>query len=154
MRPSLLLLLLPAVFACSTNDDAATVDTSSPASAVTPASLTPGDVAGNWTGMTMAENGDSVLSRWTLSNESDSTGVLVLAATNDTVPFRVSFMGDSMVAVSEPYKASAASTAPMVVFNSTGRLRDGKLVGTVLHKAAANPDSTVGRARWEASRTP
>lgn len=152
MRPSLL-LLIPAVLACATNDDA-TADTSSPAAAAAPASLGPSDVAGNWTGMTMAENSDSVLSRWTLGNVSDSTGVLVLAATNDTVPFRVRFMGDSMVAVSEPYKASAAATAPMVVFNSTGRLRDGKLVGTVVHKAAANTDSVVGRARWEASRTP
>lgn len=154
MRTSLLLLLVPAVLACAKPDEAGNTDTAAPAQAAAPTALRATDVSGTWNGTTMAQGSDSVISRWTLMNDSDSTGKLIRASTGDTVSYRVTFNGDSMVAVSQPYATTKAANAPKVSFNSTGRLQDGKLVGTVFYTSATKPDSVVNRARFEATRAP
>ena len=154
MRPTLL-LIVPALLACAKSDDSAAArDTSTPAAAAAPAALAANDVSGTWNGSTMAEGSDSVISRWTLMNDTDSTGKLIRASTGDTVSYRVTFSGDSMVAVSQPYATTKAANAPKVIFNSTGRLQGGKLVGTVFYTSAAKADSVVSRARVEATRAP
>ena len=153
MRPTLL-LLVPALLACAKSDDSAAHDTAMPAAAAAPAALRASDLSGTWNGSTMAQGSDSVISRWTLTNDTDSTGKLVRASTGDTVSYRVTFSGDSMVAVSEPYATTRAANAPKLVFNSTGRLQDGKLVGTVFYTSATKTDSVVSRARFEATRAP
>jgi len=155
MRPTLL-LIVPALLACAKSDDSAR-DTAAPAAAnapVAPSALKASDLAGTWNGTTMAQGSDSVISRWTLMNDTDSTGKLIRASTGDTVNFRVTFNGDSMVAVSQPYATTRAANAPRVIFNSTGRLQEGKLVGTGFYTSATKPDSVVSRARFEATRAP
>ena len=155
MRPPFLLLLVPAVLACAKPDDAADADTAAPpAQAAAPTALRASDLSGTWNGKTMAQGSDSVISEWTLMNDTDSTGKLVRASTGDTVGYRVTFQGDSMVAVSQPYATTKAANAPRVIFNSTGRLQDGKLVGTVFYTSATKADSVVSRARFEATRAP
>ena len=154
MRPTLL-LIVPALLACAKSDDSAAArDTSTPTAATAPAALRASDVSGTWNGTTMAQGSDSVISRWTLMNDTDTTGKLIRATTGDTVPFRVTFSGDSMVAVSQPYASTRAANAPRVIFNSTGRLQDGKLVGTVFYTSATKADSVLSRARFEATRAP
>lgn len=157
MRPSflLLLVLVPVVLACAKPDEAGDADTAAPPGmAVAPATLSASDLSGTWNGRTMAEGSDSVISRWTLMNDTDSTGKLIRASTGDTVMYRVTFMGDSMMAVSQPYATTRAANAPKVIFNSTGRLQNGRLVGTVFYTSPTKMDSVVGRARFEADRAP
>ena len=156
MRPSLL-LIVPAILACAKSEDSAAHDTATHAAAnapAAPAALKASDVSGTWNGMTMAQGSDSVISRWTLMNDSDSTGKLVRASTGDTVRYRVTFAGDSMVAVSEPYATATGRNSPRVIFNSTARVQGGKLVGTVFYTSATKTDSVVNRARFEATRAP
>lgn len=153
MRNPFLLLLVPAVLACGKSDEPAhSADSPAAAQAQAPAALKAGDISGTWTGMTMVADGDSVTSRWTLATRSDSTGHLIREATKDTVPFRVRFQGDSMIAVSEPFRTTTAANAPRLIFTSIGRLQNGKLVGTVSYTTPEKTDSIVNRARWEASR--
>ncbi len=145
------LFLAVALVACATND-ADTTD--SAAGAVDgPAPLTAADIAGTWSGSTVAEGSDSVVNRWTSIRESDTTGKYVSVNSPDTVRYSVVYDADSMVATSQPFTTSAIPNA-QVIFRSVGRLRDGKLVGTSATMLAANPDSVVARGRWEATRNP
>jgi hypothetical protein len=148
-------LLALAVAACSPKDASTTdsADASLPAPPAAPARLTAADVAGTWTGTTMAETTDSVTNRWTSIRDTDSTSKLVFENSKDTVMYSVVYDADSMVATSRPY---ASPTAPrtQVIFRSVGRMKDGKLVGTAMTTLAAKPDSVVSRGRWEATRKP
>lgn len=158
MRSSRSLLLLPLVLACSKPDGDAASDTAAataPANApAAPAALRAADVSGTWQGTTLAAQGDSVLSRWTSVMTNESTGKMIFAGMRDSIPFRTTFDGDSVVIVSEPYTRPSAPRGPKAVFRSTGRLRDGKLSGTVVAMQADKPDSVVSRSRWEATRAP
>ena len=149
------LLLAVAVVACSTNDASKTdsaAGTVAPPPAV-PARLTAADVAGTWTGTSMAETKDSVTNRWTSIRDTDSTAKLVFENSKDTVMYSVVYDADSMVATSKAY-ANPSSPKTQVVFRSVGRMKDGKLVGTSTTTLAAKPDSVVARGRWEATRKP
>ena len=149
MRPSILILLLPAMLACTGADEAHEGDT--PAAAERP-ELTPAEVAGRWTGVSRGEEGDSILLRWTAVHVTDTSGYLSAAGYRDSIPFRVRFDGDSMMTTSEPYPAGDGAGAPQLMYRTVGRVRDGKLVGTVENVLASNPDSVVSRGRWEAAR--
>src|SRR5687768_234628 len=116
------LLLAAALAACSTND--AKVD-SAAATTDAPARLTAADVAGSWSGTTMAAGTDSVVNRWTTIRDSDSTGKLVSDNAADTIAYTVVYDADSMIATSKPFKTTA-SPSTEVVFVSVGRLKDGK----------------------------
>ena len=156
MRSFRSLLLLPLVLACSKPDGEPASDTAA-AAASAPAALAAlraADVSGTWQGSTLAAQGDSVLSRWTSITTSDSTGKMVFAGMRDTIPFRATFDGDSMVAVSQPYTRPSTPRGPKAVFRSVGRLRDGKLSGTSVTALADKPDSVLARSRWEATRAP
>lgn len=145
------LLLAVALVACTTNDAART--DSAAGAVATPATLTAADIAGTWSGTTMAEGSDSVVNRWTSIRESDNAGKYVAENSPDTVSYTVVYDADSMVVTSQPFTTSANPNT-QVVFRSVGRLRDGRLVGTSTTMLAANRDSVVSRARWEATRNP
>lgn len=148
------ILLVAFVGACAKTD--APADTASmapPAATPAPQALTSADLTGTWQGTTMPMEGDSVLSRWTIANMTDSAGTLVYEGSRDSVMFTRHLDGDSLIAESRPYRTpSAPRTSPMVTFRSVGWLRDGKLTGTVTQRLASNPDSVVARLRWEATR--
>ena len=153
MRKALLLAL--ALAACSTKDapktdSAAGVAANEPAA---PARLTAADVAGTWSGTSMAEATDSVTNRWTSIRANDTTAKLIFENSKDTISYTVVYDADSMIATSKPY-ASLTTPKTQVVFRSVGRLKDGKLVGTSTTTLAAKPDSVVARGRWEAVRKP
>ena len=151
MRKVLLLVL--AAVACSTKDantDTAAATVPPPAA---PARLTAADVAGTWSGTTMAESKDSVTNRWTSIRDTDSTSKLVFENAKDTVMYSVVYDADSMVATSKPY-ASPSDPKTRVVFRSVGRMKDNKLVGTVVTTLASKPDSVIARSRWEATKKP
>ncbi len=148
-------LLALAVVACSTKD-ASTTDSAAgtvPPPPAAPARLTAADVAGTWSGTTMAETTDSVTNRWTSIRDTDSTSKLVFENSKDTVRYSVVYDADSMVATSKPYM-STTTPKTQVVFRSVGRLKDGKLVGTATTMLAAKPDSIIRRGRFEATKQP
>ena len=101
----------------------------------------------------MAETKDSVTNRWTSIRDTDSTSKLVFENAKDTVMYSVVYDADSMVATSKPY-ASPSDPKTRVVFLSVGRMKDNRLVGTVVTTLASKPDSVIARSRWEATKKP
>jgi hypothetical protein len=151
------MLLAVVLVGCSKSETPATDTTAAaaaPAAAPAPAKLTAADVSGNWNGVTKAEASDSVLGRWTSVHVTDSTGKVVFQGAKDSIPYKATYDGDSMIAVSSPYISPATPKGAKVTFRSVGRLKDGKLSGTVLTMLAAKPDSVVARSRWEATKAP
>jgi len=150
------LLLVPALvlLACAKSEPAASdsVAVVTPAPAPAPAALTAAEVSGKWNGATMPADRDTVLGRWTIVSSSDSTATLTFVGAKGSVRYTTRFDADSLIATSAPYVRPDDTKRQRVVFHSVGRLRDGKLVGTVTHTLASKPDSIVDRARWEASR--
>lgn len=155
-RFALLPVCALALVACGKSDTGAadSVAVVAPAPAAAPAALTAAEVAGTWNGMTMPVDRDTVLARWKIVSSSDSTATLTFVGAPGSVRYTTRFDADSLIATSVPYTRPAPPKGPKVVFHSVGRLRDGKLVGTVMHTLASKPDSIVDRARWEASRAP
>ena len=149
------LLLAAAVVACSTKDASKTDSAAGtvPPPPAAPARLTAADVAGTWTGTSMAESKDSVTNRWTSIRDTDSTSKLVFENSKDTVSYSVVYDADSMVATSKPY-ASPSNPKTQVIFRSVGRMKDNRLVGTVVTTLASKPDSVISRSRWEATKKP
>lgn len=149
--------VLAATIACAKSEEA-TPDTAAPATAAAtpaaPAPLRAADLAGTWQGTTLAANSDSVIGRWTSVATGDSTARLVFEGTTDSITYTNRFDGDSMMSISEPYRAPSARTGPEIRFRSVGRLQGGKLVGTVATVLAAKPDSVIRQSRFEATRAP
>jgi hypothetical protein len=151
------IILLVAAVACAKTETPA-ADTAAPAAApvpAPPAPLTAADVAGTWTGTSMAEGSDSVTSRWTVVRVTDSTSKFIAQGSKDSVDVVLRYDADSMIATSAPYTDPAAPKGtPKVTFRSVGRLKDGKLVGNATVMLASKPDSVVARSRWEATKAP
>lgn len=145
-----MLLAAFAVFACAKSETPAA---DSPAVAAGPAPLTAADVAGTWNGMTMMENSDSVVSRWTVTGDG-TNGKWISDAMKDSVATSTTYDADSMIVTSVPYKDPLQKGNPTVTFRSVGRLTGGKLVGTATVMPADKPDSVVARFRWEATKAP
>ena len=145
-----------ALSACARSDDAAgdSAGATAAAAAPAPAALQASDIAGTWNGTTMAAESDSVLRRWTTVRSTDTTAKLVFEGSRDSINYTIRLDADSMIATSAPFRRPGAARGPEVVFVSVGRLRDGKLVGTTTTLLAANRDSVVQRARYEATRVP
>ncbi len=150
-------VVLAATIACAKSGET-TPDTAAPATAATtpaaPAALRPSDLAGTWHGTTLATTSDSVVGRWTSVSTGNSTARLVFEGARDSIAYTSRFDGDSMISTSEPYRSPSAPTGPEVRFRSVGRLKGGKLVGTVTTVLAAKPDSVLRQSRFEASRAP
>ncbi len=146
--------LLVVLAGCGGSADTA-ADSSAAMAAAEPAGLTPADVAGRWTGMSMPEVGDSITSRWTIPSVSDGEGWLLFDSSADTIAYTAMYDGDSTVATSEPYTdPDQPAGSPQMMFRSVGRLVDGKFMGTSAIMAANAPDSVLARGRWEAMRAP
>lgn len=146
------ILLAVTLCACAAKEEAA--PDSAAAAPSGPAPLTAEMVAGGWNGMTMGETSDSVTNRWTTFSLSDTEQGLVIEGSKDTVRFTRTFDADSMIATSAPYPATTEKGAPMVTFQSIGRLVDGKLVGTGRIALADKPDSVLQRVRFQATKAP
>ena len=150
------LLLAVAVVACSKAETPAT-DTgaaAAPPPPAAPAALTAADVGGTWNGTAKREGTDSVTT-FTVVNISDSTGKFVPGGSKDSVSTTSKFDSDSVIVTSASYKEPGApKNAPLVVFRSVGRLKDGKLVGVATVMPAAKPDTVLFRVNWEATRAP
>jgi hypothetical protein len=117
-----------------------------------PPALSAAELTGTWNGVNMVEGTDSVTERWTMvANEQG--GGLVREGMKDTVQFLSSFDADSVTATSLAY-IDRTNPKTMLMFKSVGRLRDGKLAGTVTVMLAQKPDSVIRRLRWEATRAP
>lgn len=151
-------LLLLAGLACGGSDEQAG-DTAGTDPGVTPAAptatLTAAQLEGRWNGITRAAGTDSVLARWTSSQSSDSTFVVVFQDGGDSSTYTRRFDADSMIATSQPYARPSAPQGLRVITRSIGRLQaDGRLVGTTTNMLADRPDSVIGRGRFEATRAP
>jgi hypothetical protein len=143
------------VLVACTKAETPAVDTTAAAMTPAPVLLTAADVSGKWNGMSMGETSDSVTARWTSESIDDASGTLTIEGSKDAIPFTRMFDGDSMVATSTaPYVSPANPKAPKLHFRSVGRMKDGKLVGTMVNTLADKPDSVVARGRWEATRAP
>lgn len=147
MRFPLLCTLLLA--ACAGGDKAAeTMD-----DAAGPAALTPAAVAGTWNGTSTAAGTDTVMSTWTITMTSDSTGTFSVAGQPD-VPYSVIFGGDSTVATSASYVDPTVGT-DMIMWQSIGRLDStGTFGGTFTTMLAAKHDSVLMRGTWRATKAP
>jgi hypothetical protein len=154
------LLLVTAVLAACSKAEAPKADTTTamaaaaaPAPPPAPAKLTAADLAGTWNGETKLEGKDSVVSRWTVVNVTDSTGTLTYAGSKTKVPYSITFDGDSMSSTSQPY-VEPNTKGPKQVFHAIGWLKDGKLSGHSTATLASKPDSVLARATWTASKAP
>jgi hypothetical protein len=150
-------ILMIAVLAACSKTETAKTDTAAPAMApppAAPAALTATDLSGTWKGTTMAEQGDSVISHWTVVSPNGSDSKFIVDGQKDSVAFTTVLDADSMVATSVAYNDPNFKKAGKVMFRSVGRLKDGKLTGTAAIMLATKPDSVLSRTRWEATKTP
>jgi hypothetical protein len=147
------LLLAALLVACSKTETAKTDSAAMAPAMAMPAPLTATDIAGTWSGVTMAEGSDSVLNRWTVESANGTDGKLTLEGAKAPIAITSVIDGDSVVSTSAPFTNPATPKAPPVTFRSVIRMKDGKLVGTSVTMLAAKPDSIVQRTRLEATRT-
>jgi hypothetical protein len=135
-------------------DTTAAADATPPAAAAAPArpALTRADVAGEWVGTSYADAGDSVVARWRIKSNPDSTSVLTFSDTKRTVSYKTTVSGDSLVSVSQPYTPPGAPVTAKVTFHAIGRLEGDTLRGVTHVMSAAKPDSMIATHRWVATR--
>ena len=141
---------------CARSDDAATTDTAAGAVAATqtPAPISLADVAGRWTVRAVPETGDTAAVVSQLTATADTTGWTLILPDRPPIPTRVVVVaGDSIVTESGPYE-SVIRKGVQVTTRSVMRLRDGKLVGTVVARYRTAGADSVLRLRSEATRTP
>jgi hypothetical protein len=152
-----LLLVAAVVTACAKSDapkaDTATAMAPAAAPAPEPAKLTAADLAGTWNGESKLAGKDSVVSKWTVVNVTDSTGTLTNAGSKQKLPYSIKFDADSMISTSQPY-VDEMTKGPKQVFHAVGWLKDGKLSGHSTTTLASKPDSVLGRITWTASKAP
>jgi hypothetical protein len=121
--------------------------------ATTPVALTPAAVSGTWNGSSMAPGSDSVVSTWTITMTSDSTGTFAMEGAPD-LAYSVVFGGDSAIATSAAYVDPNIGT-DMIMWQSIGRLDSaGTFGGTFTTMLAEKHDSIVARGTWRATRAP
>ncbi len=118
-----------------------------------PAALTAANLSGTWTGSSMAPGSDSVLSTWTITMTSDSTGTFAMAGAPD-LAYAVVFDGDSAIATSGSYVDPNIGT-DLIMWQSIGRLdATATFGGTFTTMLAAQHDSVVARGTWRATKNP
>ena len=148
-------LLTAVLFACA-KTETPPADTAAPAMApAAPTPLTAAEMAGTWKGETRNVGSDSIISKWTVTSTSDSTGTLTYDGTKVTVPFKTVISGDSSVATSAAFlPPTAKKGSPKVMFISVGRLKDGQFSGTANVVLASKPDSVLARHTFVATKAP
>lgn len=118
-----------------------------------PATLTFGDVAGNWSMRSVPESGDTTATTYVLTATNDSSGWKLAFPKGPTVAARVAAAGDSIVADAGPY-ASVRRKGVQVTTHSVFRRQGDRLVGTtVAHYKTSRPDSVLN-LRTEGTRQP
>jgi hypothetical protein len=148
MKRSLGILAL--VLACGPAEQPA-MDTAAMAA---PAGLSAADMAGTWSGVIMAEASDSIVGRFTAISPTGSDSKTIVEGRPDTIATMHTIDGDSIVATSAPYTDETLPGKPQVTFRGVARMIDGKLVGISTIRLASNPDSVVGRVRYEMTKSP
>jgi len=143
------LLLIAVLAACTTKGDVG--KDSAVAAGDVGTTLHASDIAGKWTGTTMAGTSDSVVSRWTIVSSDGATSGLVIEGMPDTIRTRNAYAGDSLVSTSEPF-TSPARPGVQLTFVAVGRLENGTLRGSLVERLASSPDSVVARDHWEAHK--
>ena len=149
------ILLLPLVlWACGGAKEAPPAE----APVAAPAALTAADVVGSYTGTTMANGTDSVLSTWTSVGMTNAAGGLEgklvdQAAPNDTVAFTGTLSADSVIWASSPFTPPGAPAgSPQLKWIAVGRATGNAWTGTAVTMIAAT-DSVVQNSHWTATRT-
>jgi hypothetical protein len=126
-------------------DTAAVIDTTVPTAAMepTPAPMSLDQVAGKWNvRITSAETGDSTLTSYVLDAKADTAGWTFQFPTGAPIAMHVTSMaGDSLVTEAGPFD-SRLQKGVKVHSIVTWRVRDGKLVGTVVSHYDTKPPTT------------
>jgi hypothetical protein len=139
------------VAGCSKPDAPPAQDTTAVAA---PAPISLAEVAGRWTVRTMAENSDSVLVTSELTATADTSGWMTVVPGRPPIPTRViEVAGDSITTEFGPFE-SVLRPGVQVTTRNVVRLRDGKLVGTLVARYVTTGADSVTRLRTEATRAP
>jgi hypothetical protein len=121
---------------------------------VAPAPISLAEVAGKWTVRTMAENSDSVLVTSEMTATADTSGWMTMIPGRPAMATRViEVAGDSITTEFGPFE-SVLRPGVQVTTRSVMRLRDGKLVGTLIARYPTAGADSVVRLRLEATRAP
>ncbi|HSE53693.1 MAG TPA: hypothetical protein VLB00_15990 [Gemmatimonadales bacterium] len=138
---------------CSKPDATPAADTTAVA-APAPAPISLAEVAGKWTVRTMAENSDSVLVTSEMTATADTSGWVTIVPGRPPLPTRViEVAGDSITTEFGPFE-SVLRAGVQVTTRTVMRLRDGKLVGTLVARYVTTGADSVTRLRLEATRAP
>ena len=141
------------VAGCSKPDAPPAQDTTAVA-APAPAPINLAEIAGKWTVRTMAENSDSVLVTSEMTATADTSGWMTMIPGRPTMATRViEVAGDSIVTEFGPFE-SVLRPGVQVTTRSIMRLRDGRLVGTLIARYPTAGADSVVRLRLEATRAP
>ena len=146
------LLLVPALLlAAACGGEAAPEET---VEVTAPAALTAADLSGTWTGMTMASGTDSVVSNWTSTATSDTSGTITIEGMADPIAYMTMMDADSAVFTSNPYVDPAREDGMMVMFRSVGRIAaDGRLMGTT-QTMVVGTNEVVATGDWHGTKAP
>ena len=152
-----ILLLAAVLVACSKTEKPAT-DTAAvaaaPAMAPAPAALTAAQLVGKWNGMTMGATSDSVTGRWMSESADGLSGKITAEGSKIPCPYTATYDADSTVATSTAPCTDPNPKVPKMNFRAVGRMKDGKLVGTVTNTLGSKPDSVMFRGRWTSTKAP
>ena len=141
------------VAGCSKPDAPPAQDTTAVA-APAPAPISLAEVAGKWTIRTMAENSDSVLVTSEMTATADTSGWMTMIPGRPAMATRVvEVAGDSITTEFGPFE-SVLRPGVQVTTRSVMRLRDGKLVGSLVARYVTTGADSVTRLRLEATRAP
>lgn len=139
---------------CGTADAPPAQDTTAVAAAPAPAPISLADIAGKWVMRTMAENSDSVLVTSEMTATADTSGWVTLVPGRPPLPTRVvEVAGDSITTEFGPFE-SVLRPGTQVTTRTVVRLRDGKLVGSLVARYVTTGADSVTRLRVEATRAP
>lgn len=145
------LLLVPALLLATACGEKAAPEETVP-EVTAPAALTAAALSGSWTGMTMATGTDSVVSNWTSTATSDTSGTITIEGIADPINYMTMMAADSAIFTSNPYLDPSRPDGMMVMFRSVGRLdADGRLVGTVQTMVVGTTD-VVATGNWHATK--
>jgi hypothetical protein len=141
------------VAGCSKPDAPPAADTTAVA-APAPAPISLAEVAGKWTVRTMAENSDSVLVTSEMTATADTSGWVTIVPGRPPLPTRViEVAGDSITTEFGPFE-SVLRPGVQVTTRTVMRMRDGKLVGSLVARYVTTGADSVTRLRLEATRAP
>ncbi len=143
-----LLVCVAALVGCTPSEQR----TDEMAEAPMPAMLSLADLAGTWNGRAMPQMGDSTLVTFTMVATADTAGWTMTFPNGKPIPVRVvALAGDSVITEAGPYE-SALRNKVMVTTRFTGRLQDGKMVGTFVARYQTTSADSVLRGRYEGTR--